>query len=147
MKSKESVLDFLDPRAERLKLYATKWLSRGLSSVASILLLIVVGGVLLLSLTFGLTLLIGEAIGSYAWAALYVSAGLAVLFLLLFLLRRVLFKSALIAVFMDAFFDGEKKARNARELENELLKNELRIEKGNNSLLIEPLKYLLKKIF
>lgn len=138
---------FLEPRAEHLKLYATKWLSRGLSSVATILLLIVIGGILLLSLVFALTLFIGEAIGSYALAALYVSGGVAVLFLLLWLLRKHLFRSTLIAVFSDAFFDGKKKVRNARELENELLKNELRIEKSNHSLFVEPLKYLLKKIF
>ena len=90
---------FLEPRSERLKLYATKWLSRGLSSVAAILLLILVGGILLLSLAFALTLYIGEAIRSYALAALYVSGGLAVIFLLIWLLRKKLFKTALIAVF------------------------------------------------
>lgn len=137
----------LEPRSERLKLYATKWLSRGLSSVAAILLLILVGSILLLSLAFALTLYIGEAIGSYALAALYVSGGLAVIFVLIWLLRKKLFKTALIAVFSDAFFDGKKKVRNARELENELLKNELRIQKDNNGFLIEPLKYLLKKLF
>lgn len=138
---------FLEPRAERLKLYATKWLSRGLSSVATILLLIVIGGILLLSLVFALTLFIGEAIGSYALAALYVSGGVAVLFFLLWLLRKHLFRSTLIAVFSDAFFDGKKKVRNARELENELLRNEICVEKGKQSLLMEPLKFLIKKIF
>lgn len=139
--------DFLEPHTERLKLYATQWLSRGLSSVASILLLIIVGGILLLALAFALTLFIGELIESYALAALYVSGGLAVLFVLLWLLRRTLFKATFIAVFADAFFDGEKKVRNARELENELLKSELRVQKGNNGLLVGPLMFLLKKIF
>ena len=138
---------FLEARAERLKLYATQWLSRGLSSVAAILLLIVVGGILLLSLSFALTLYIGELIDSYALAALYVSGGVALIFVLIWLLRKKLFRTALISVFSDAFFDGKKKVRNARELENELLKNELRIQKENNGFLIEPLKFLLKKIF
>jgi len=145
--SSGNIESFLEPRTERLKLYATKWLSRGLSSVASILLLIIIGGILLLTLVFALTLFIGEMIDSYALAALYVSGGVAVIFVLLWLLRKHLFKSALIAVFSDAFFDGKKKVRNSRELENELLRNALRVEKDNKNLLIEPLKFLIKKIF
>lgn len=98
---------YIDAQADGLKLRATKGLSKGLSSLTSILLLFIIGSACILVLSFALVLLVGELMGSYSTAAFIIAGALFLVALIVFLLRNVLFKNTFVGQFIDIFFPEE----------------------------------------
>ena len=73
----------------------------------ALFLIIGVGTSLILALSFGLILLLGELIGSYAWSALGVSALLAIGLWILIRRRDHLFKDTFVPLFINLFFNDD----------------------------------------
>ena len=84
--------DYVDLRLDEVKLSAAKGLSISLSKLAGMILILGMATNLVLVLSFGLILLIGELIGSYAWAALGVAVLLGIVLWILIRKRNTLFR-------------------------------------------------------
>ena len=130
----ESVRGYVDAQMDGVKFQLVKGLAGIVSSVASFLLLFILGGTLLTALSFALVLWLGEVLHSYAIAAFIVSGGLAVLLLLVILLRKALFRNTFISAFAGMFFPGIR-IRDHRDLEMAQLKNDVRIQKEEAELI------------
>jgi uncharacterized membrane protein len=104
--------DYIDLRLDDIKLRTAKGLSITASKLVALFLIIGVGTSLILALSFGLILLLGELIGSYAWSALGVSALLAIGLWILIRRRDHMFKDTFVPLFINLFFnddDGQAK--------------------------------------
>lgn len=95
--------DYGEAKLDTVKLQAAKGVSQGVAALTCFLVLLIIGSALMLVLSFGLIMLLGEAIGSYSNAAFIVAGGLLLLFLLLLLTRKWLFRNSFISTFVNAF--------------------------------------------
>ena len=64
---------YVNAQMDSLKLHSIKGLSMGLSTVASLLLIFILGSVLLLALSFALVMWLGQLLGSYVLSAFIVA--------------------------------------------------------------------------
>lgn len=104
--------EYLDLRLDDVKLRTAKGLSISLSKLVGMLVIVGVALSLLLVLSFGIILLAGELLGSYAWAALGVAALLGFALWILIRKRETLFKDTFVPVFIHLLFsedDEDKK--------------------------------------
>ena len=99
--------DYIDLRLDEVKLAAAKGLSISVSKLVGLLLIVSVATNLILVLSFGLILLLGELIHSYAWAALIIAVLLGITFWILLRKRDSLFKNTFVPLFMNLFFPGD----------------------------------------
>jgi hypothetical protein len=99
--------DYIDLRLDEVKLAAAKGLSVSVSKLVGLLLITSVATNLILVLAFGLVLILGEIIGSYAWAALIIAAILGVAVWILISKRDALFKNTFVPVFVKLFFPAD----------------------------------------
>ena len=99
--------DYIDLRLDDVKLRAAKGLSITASKLVAFFLIIGVGTSLILALSFGLILLLGELIGSYAWSALGVSPLRPVGLWILIRRRDHLFKDTFVPLFINLFFNDD----------------------------------------
>ena len=99
--------EYIDLRLDDVKLRTAKGLSITASKLVAFFLIIGVATSLLLALSFGLILLIGELIGSYAWSAIGVAVleGLGLWFLIA--RRDHLFKDTFVPLFINLFFNDD----------------------------------------
>ena len=75
-----------------------------------IILLLGIATNLVLVLSFGIILLVGELVGSYAWAALGVAAVLGIVLWILIRKRNTLFKDTFVPLFVKLFFSDSDDA-------------------------------------
>ena len=99
--------DYIDLRLDDIKLRTAKGLSITASKLVAFFIIISVGTSLALALSFGLILLIGELIGSYAWSAFGVSVLLAIGLWILIRRRDRLFKDSFVPLFINLFFNND----------------------------------------
>ena len=99
--------DYIDLRLDDIKLRTAKGLSVTASKLVAFFLIAGVGTSLILALSFGLILLIGELIGSYAWSAFAVSVLLALGLWILIRRRDRLFKDTFVPLFINLFFNND----------------------------------------
>ena len=99
--------EYIDLRLDDIKLRAAKGLSITASKLVAFFIISSVGTSLILALSFGLILLIGELIGSYAWSAFGVSVLLAIGLWILIRRRDRLFKDTFVPLFINLFFNGD----------------------------------------
>ena len=111
--------DYIDLRLDDIKLRTAKSLSMTASKLVAFFIIISVGTSLALALSFGLILLIGELIGSYAWSligeligsyawsAFGVSVLLAIGLWILIRRRDRLFKDTFVPLFVNLFFNND----------------------------------------
>ena len=99
--------DYIDLRLDDVKLRAVKGLSLSASKIVGIILLLLLGTNLVLVLSFGLILLLGELVGSYAWTALAVAGVLGVALWILVRKREALFKDTFVPLFVKLFFSDD----------------------------------------
>ena len=99
--------DYIDLRLDEIKLAAAKGLSISASKLVGLLLITSVATNLVLVLSFGLILLVGELIGSYAWAAIGIAALLGIAFWVLLRKRESLFRNTFVPVFVNLFFPSD----------------------------------------
>jgi LPXTG-motif cell wall-anchored protein len=96
--------EYIDLRIDEVKLAAAKGLSISLSKLVGLILILGVATNLVLVLAFGLILLVGELIHSYAWAALGVAVLLGIALWILLRKRNGLFKDTFVPLFINLFF-------------------------------------------
>ena len=99
--------EYIDLRLDDVKLRTANGLSITASKLVAFFLIIGVGTSLILALSFGLILLIGELIGSYAWSAFGVSVLLALGLWILIRRRDHLFKDTFVPLFINLFFNDD----------------------------------------
>ena len=101
--------EYIDLQLDNLKLRAAKGLSVTASKLVGYILIIGVASSLILALSFGLILLIGELIGSYAWSSIGVAALLGISLWILIRKRDSLFKDTFVPLFINLFFNDDDK--------------------------------------
>ena len=99
--------EYIDLRLEDVKLRTVKGLSVTASKLVGMILLLGIAINLVLVLSFGIILLVGELIGSYAWAALGVAALLGIGFWILVRKRDTLFRDTFVPLFVKLFFSDD----------------------------------------
>ena len=99
--------EYVDLRLEDVKLRTVKGLSLTASKLVGMILLLGVAVNLALVLSFGIILLVGELIGSYAWAALGVAVLLGIVLWILVRKRDTLFKDTFVPLFVKLFFSDD----------------------------------------
>lgn len=101
--------EYLDARLDDVKLRTVKGLSISLSKLAGMILILGVLGAFVLTLSFGLVLLLGDAMGGrYGLAALIVAGVLGLVLALLAIFREKLFRDTFVPVFVKLFFGGDE---------------------------------------
>ena len=99
--------EYLDLRLEDVKLRTAKGLSVTASKLVGLFLILGVGISLMLVLSFGLILLIGELVGSYAWSAIGVAVLLGLALWILIRKRDTLFRDTFVPLFVKLFFSDD----------------------------------------
>ena len=99
--------EYIDLRLEDVKLRTVKGLSVTASKLVGMILLLGIAINLVLVLSFGIILLVGELIGSYAWAALGVAALLGIGPWILLRKRDTLFRDTFVPLFVKLFFNDD----------------------------------------
>ena len=127
-------LGYAGARFDNLKLQSVKALSKGTGTIFWFAVVLILVGILLLTLSLGLAIWLGEKLGSYALGAFIVAGGVAVLLIIALLLRKVLFRGTFVPTFSKAFFPKEERIRNHRALEDAILRNEVNV--NNQELLM-----------
>lgn len=104
--------EYIDLRLDEVKLSAAKGLSISVSKLVGMVLLVGMATNLILVLSFGLILLLGELVGSYAWAAIGIAVLLGITLWILIRKRNSLFKDTFVPLFVNLFFsdDDDEKA-------------------------------------
>ena len=93
------IRNYLDLRLNELRLKAIDGLSVGVSRVLSMMLVVMLGAIALAAFAFGIVILLGELLGSWAGAAFIIGA----LFLLVLVLMRLLWKRLFVNIFVKLF--------------------------------------------
>ena len=99
--------EYIDLRLEDVKLRTVKGLSVTASKLVGMILLLGIAINLVLVLSFGVILLVGELIGSYAWAALGVAALPGIGLWILVRKRDTLFRDTFVPLFVKLFFSDD----------------------------------------
>ena len=99
--------EYIDLRLEDVKLRTAKGLSVTASKLVGFFLILGVGISLMLVLSFGLILLIGELVGSYAWSAIGVAVLLGISLWILLRKRDSLFRATFVPLFVKLFFSDD----------------------------------------
>ena len=105
---------YVNAQMDSLKLHSIKGLSMGLSTVASLLLIFILGSVLLLALSFALVMWLGQLLGSYVLSAFIVAGVLFIALVTCLLLRERLFKNTFVGPLRDGRPCGEPGAGRCR---------------------------------
>lgn len=121
-------------KLDNIKLRSVKALSKGTGTIFWFALVLLLVGILLLTLSFGLVMWLGEVLDSYALGAFIVAGGIAVLLIIVLLLRKVLFRGTFVPTFSKAFFPKDDRIRSHHALENAILRNEANVD--NRELLM-----------
>jgi len=108
---------YVNAQIDNVKLRSIKGLSQGTSAVASLLVIFIIVGALVTTLSFAVVLLVGELTGSYALAAFIMAGVLLIALVVLILLRKQLFKSSFIGMYTDIFFQKDSKPEGLKTLE------------------------------
>lgn len=99
--------EYIDLRLDDVKLRTAKGLSVTASKLVGLFLILGVGIGLMLVLSFGLILLIGELVGSYAWSAIGVAILQGIVLWILVRRRNHLFKDTFVPLFINLFFNDD----------------------------------------
>ena len=99
--------EYIDLQLDNVKLQTARGLSVTASKLVGFILIIGLASSVVLALSFGLILLVGELVGSYAGAALGVAVLLGIALWILIRKRGTLFKDTFVPLFMNLFFNDD----------------------------------------
>ena len=102
------IKDYVDLRIDELKLRATKGLSLALGRITATLLLVGVLVIVLGLLCVALIEWLGQLTGSLAVASSIVFGVFLVALVVLFLMRKRLFRDTFVKLFIQVFYDDDK---------------------------------------
>lgn len=97
---------YIELRINEIKLKAVDGLSVGVSSVLALMTILVVGAIAAAAFAFGLTVLLGELIGSWAAAAFIVGGLFLIVLAVLIFLRKRLFRDLFVKLFISIFYEN-----------------------------------------
>ena len=100
---------YVDAQIDNVKLRSVKGLSQGTSAIAGLLLIFIFVGALVMALSLAVVLWLGEVLNSYAKAAFIMAGVLLLVLVVLFLLRKRLFKNSFVSMYTDIFYQKENK--------------------------------------
>lgn len=127
---------YVEKQLDSVKLRSIKGLSQGFSTVASLLLIFILGSVFTLALSFALVMWLGELLGSYVLAAFIVSGVLLVALVTCILLRGKLFKNTFVGAFRDVLEPDQPLGEDTLEgVEAALQLNKLQIDAAEEGIL------------
>ena len=99
--------EYIDLQLDNVKLRTARGLSVTASKLVAFILIMGIATSLVLTLSFGLILLVGELVGSYAWAAIGVAVALGIALWILIRKRGTLFKDTFVPLFINLFFNDD----------------------------------------
>lgn len=129
--------DYIDTQIDNVKLRSVKGLSQGTSTIAGLLLIFIVVGALVTTLSFAVVVWLGELLHSYAQAAFIMAGVLLLVLVLLFVLRKHLFKNSFVSMYTDIFYPKETKPLGLKgqdDLDEAIIRTESRIKKEEKSI-------------
>ena len=108
---------YVNAQIDDVKLRSIKGLSQGTSALAGLLLIMIVVGAVITALSFAVVLWLGELLHSYALAAFIMTGVLLIVLVVLFLLRKRLFKNSFVAMYTDVFYQKDNKPEGLKTQE------------------------------
>ena len=105
--------EYVDLRVDDLKLRTVKGLSLSLNHLLSMILVLFSGSIVLLAVAFGVILLLGQMIGSYAGGAFIVAVIFGIVTFCLWKVRGKLFLDSFVKLFIKLFFDEDEEDEEA----------------------------------
>lgn len=128
--------NYVEKQLDSVKLRSVKGLSQGFSTVASLLLIFILGSVFALALSFALVMWLGELMGSYVVAAFIVSGVLLVALVTCILLRSKLFKNTFVGAFRDVLDPDQPLKEDTLEgVDAALQLNQLQVDAAEEGIL------------
>lgn len=146
---------YVDAQVDNLKLRTIKGLSKGTSSLASLLIIFILFGTFVTVLSAAFVLWIGKALNNYVLGAFIVAGVLLIVIMVLYLLRKRLFHNWFVPMYTDVFYKKENKPLGLRDqetLDDAIIQTEMRAndcfstEHISEDLLTMLLRFLLKKM-
>lgn len=104
-------LEYAELRINKLKLGISKDAAVILGRIFGMLAMLLVGMTALTAAAFGLVLIIGEALGSYAGGAFIVAGVFAVIVAVLFIFRKRLFLNTFVRLMVRLFYNKDEEPR------------------------------------
>ena len=101
------VRKYLDLRVDDIKLKMVDGLAVGISRMLALMLLMLLSAIVLAAFSFGIVILLGELIGSWAAAAFIVGGVLLMILALLVVVRKRLFVDIFVKLFIGIFYGKE----------------------------------------
>jgi hypothetical protein len=101
------IRNYLDLRLNELRLKAIDGLSVGVSRVLSMMLVVMLGAIALAAFAFGIVILLGELLGSWAGAAFIIGVLFLLVMVLMLLLWKRLFVNIFVKLFISIFYENE----------------------------------------
>jgi Zn-dependent protease with chaperone function len=98
---------YLDLRLNDLKLRTVDGLSVGVGRILSLMLVIMLGAIVLAAFAFGTLLLLGDLIGSWAWAAFIIGGFFLIILGVILLFWRKMFVNTFVRLFIGIFYENE----------------------------------------
>ncbi|MBO5471383.1 MAG: hypothetical protein J5976_02950 [Bacteroidales bacterium] len=98
---------YIDLQIDALKLKTIDGLSVGVSSLLAMMAILMAGAIALAAISFGLVILLGELIGSWAGAAFIIGGVFLVILILLYIFRKKLFLDMFVQLFTGIFYGKE----------------------------------------
>lgn len=108
---------YIDAQIDNVKLRTIKGLSQGTSSLASLLIIFILVGTFVTVLSLAFVIWLGKVLGNYALSAFIVAGVLLLIIVILFLLRKQLFRDKFVSMYADVFFRKENKPLGLRDQE------------------------------
>ncbi|MBO8465667.1 MAG: hypothetical protein IAB93_06700 [Bacteroidetes bacterium] len=108
--SKEAI-EYAELRIDKFKLKTSKDIAVILGRIFGMLAMLLVGMTALTAAAFGLVLIIGEALGSYAGGAFIVAGVFAVIVAVLFIFRKRLFLNTFVRLMVRLFYNKDEEPR------------------------------------
>ncbi len=98
---------YIDLQIDAFKLKTIDGLSVGVSSLLAMMAILMTGAIALAAISFGLVILLGELIGSWAGAAFIIGGVFLVILILLYIFRKKLFLDMFVQLFTGIFYGKE----------------------------------------